>query len=111
MMRTALRALAILVAIHGALFAGTAWLTAAHRFIEVFPGADYAYFFGVVAPALILAAPLTPLLWRLGLMNAPGWFAWPRPLGFALVYVFWVLALLGASYLAGALARRSRRSG
>jgi len=39
-------------------------------------------------------------------MNAPGWFAWPRPLGFALAYFLWVLALLGASYLARILGRK-----
>lgn len=54
-------------------------------------------FFVLVVPALILARPFLPLLWKLGLMNAPGWFAWPEPLGLLLVYVAWILALFASS--------------
>ena len=98
-MRIALRVLAVLVALHGLVFGATAWLAANESSGEAPPLLAEAYFFGILAPALILAAPFTKLLWALRLMNAPGWFAWPRPLGFVLVYAFWVLALLGASYL------------
>jgi hypothetical protein len=52
-------------------------------------------FFVFAVPALILARPFLPLLWKLGLMNAPGWFAWPEPLGLLLVYIVWVLVLFG----------------
>ena len=98
-MRIALRVLAMLVAVHGLVFGATAWLVSTDLSSEGFPVLAEAYFLGIMAPALILAAPFTKLLWALRLMNAPGWFAWPRPLGFALVYAFWVLVLLGASYL------------
>ncbi len=107
-MRIALRVLAMLVAVHGLLFGATAWLVSSEVSGEESPVLAEAYFFGILVPALILAAPFTKLLWALRLMNAPGWFAWPRPLGFTLVYVCWVLALVGASYVAGAIARRRR---
>jgi hypothetical protein len=38
--------------------------------------------------------PFSPLLWHWHLMETPGWFAWPKPAGFLLVYVTWVVALL-----------------
>ncbi len=108
-MRAALLVLAILVAVHGALLAGFVWLEAAGFSIPEFPGAEETFFFGLLAPALIMAAPFRPLLSWLGLINAPGWFAWPRPLGFVLVYAFWVLVLFGASFLPGAIVRLRRR--
>lgn len=58
------------------------------------------YFFLVFAPAMILAMPFRPLFWHFHLMQTPGWFAWPKPLAFVLVYVFWVGLLLGLSLLA-----------
>lgn len=54
-------------------------------------------FFLLAVPALILARPFVPLLWKLGLMNAPGWFSWPKPPGFLLVYAVWVLVLFALS--------------
>lgn len=53
-----------------------------------------AGFFVLAVPALILTRPFIPILWSFGLMNAPGWFAWPKPLGIALAYTTWVVALL-----------------
>jgi hypothetical protein len=38
----------------------------------------------------------------MGLMDAPGWFAWPKPLALALAYAVWALLLLA---LAEALRR------
>jgi hypothetical protein len=52
-------------------------------------------FFVLTLPALFLTSPFTPLLWYFGLMDAPGWFAWPKPLGIALAYMMWVVVLLG----------------
>lgn len=98
-MRAALRVLAIVVAIHGALFASAAAFAQWHGWDAVPVIVQEAFFWGLVVPALILAVPLGRVLWWLHLMNAPGWFAWPKPLGFALVYAFWVLVLLGVSYL------------
>ena len=60
---------------------------------------DSAYFAVVVIPAMCLAFPFTPLLWQLHLMEAPGWLAWPKPLGFVLVYTIWVVALFGVSFV------------
>jgi len=51
-------------------------------------------FFVLAVPALILTSPFVPVLWNFGLMNAPGWFAWPKPLGIALSYTIWVAVLL-----------------
>lgn len=109
MIRKGLCALAILVAIHGALFAGAAALVAWHGWTGVAEPVQEAFFWGLVVPALILTVPVDPLLWWLHLMNTPGWLAWPTPLGFALVYAIWVVGLLAVSHLAGACARlRSR---
>lgn len=109
MIRKALCALAILVAVHGALFGGAGAFVAWHDWTGVPELVQQAFFWGLVVPALILTVPVDPLLWWLHLMNTPGWFAWPTPLGFALVYAIWVLALLAAAYLAGACARRRSR--
>jgi hypothetical protein len=85
------------VALHGAIL----WLSVAAQ--SLFPigflasASDLigeAGFFVLAVPALILTSPFVPVLWRLGLMNAPGWFAWPKPLGIALAYAIWVVALL-----------------
>ena len=91
--------LATAVAVHGTLFAvcSLALANVERAAPEV---VGQIYFFAIAAPALILAAPLTPLLWRLHLMHAPGWFAWPKAEGFVLVYVVWVFALLVASLVA-----------
>jgi hypothetical protein len=51
-------------------------------------------FFILTLPALFLTSPFTPILWHFGLMDAPGWFAWPKPLGIALAYTIWVVVLL-----------------
>jgi hypothetical protein len=67
------------------------------------------YFFLVVAPAMILAVPFGPLLWRLHLMETPGWFAWPRPAAFALVYIAWIAAFAVLSLLSRKLARAHLR--
>ena len=80
---------------HGALFALAA-LTFGHTDNEAF---GIALFWLLIAPALILAMPFTPLLWTLRLMEAPGWFAWPKPLGFVLVYFVWIAAFVAASLL------------
>lgn len=52
-------------------------------------------FFVLTLPALFLTSPFYPILWYFGLMDAPGWFAWPKPLGIALAYMMWVVVLLG----------------
>jgi len=98
-MQVTLRVLAVAVTVHGLLFAAAAWLVSS-QLTGRFPAAEQAYFFGLVVPALILAAPLNKLLWWLGLMAAPGWFAWPEPLGFMLAYACWTAALGAASCLA-----------
>ena len=74
-------------------------ITLVHADGQVLQAIGDAYFFVVIAPALILALPFTALLWHLHLMEAPGWFAWPKPLGFALVYGVWIAVLLAASFV------------
>lgn len=107
-MQVALRVLAMVIAAHGLIFAAAVTLVSGEHASDGPPWLVDLYFVGLLIPALILAAPLNRLLWWLGLMEAPGWFAWPRPLGFALVYACWVLALVAASYLARAIAARRR---
>lgn len=90
------RVLAIVVAAHGLVFAvGSVTLARLDA-----PGLEvlgWIYFFVVIAPAMILAVPFSSLLWHFHLMETPGWFAWPRPAGFVLVYATWVLALMAVS--------------
>jgi hypothetical protein len=70
-----------------------------------------AVFFLLALPALLLTTPFEPLLWHLGLMNAPGWFAWPKAAGMALAYGSWVVALLVLSRLVRKAGRRRNGSG
>ena len=63
-------------------------------------------FFLIYVPASLLTKPLWQILWNLHLIQAPGWFSWPKPLGYVLVYVIWCGGLLTLSLLA-ARARRS----
>jgi hypothetical protein len=63
-------------------------------------------FFVLALPALLLTWPFTPLLWQLRLMNAPGWFAWPKPLGIALAYAVWIGALLALAWAVRSAQRR-----
>ena len=72
------------------------------------PLASFAFFF-LFIPASILAKPLLPILWKFGLMEAPGWFAWPKPLGYCLVYAIWFVGLFSLSLLASRLARARGR--
>lgn len=65
-----------------------------------------ALFWLLAVPALVLTRPFTPLFWKLGLMNAPGWFAWPKAAGVALAYGAWILALLAVAWLVRLAARR-----
>jgi len=106
-----LRCCAAAVAVHGLLL----WLfdLAQTFFPDLFAGPTPEFlgqllFWGLAAPAMILAMPFNPLLWKLGLMNAPGWFAWPKPFGFALVYAGWVLVLLTLAQLCHWLGRNRR---
>lgn len=94
----ALRILAIALAVHGLVFA-LGSVTLARLEVPGLEALGAVYFFAVVAPALILAMPFSPLLWHFHLMETPGWFAWPKPVAFVLVYAAWVAALAGASLL------------
>lgn len=61
----------------------------------VFDLAGVVIFWVLAVPALLLTSPFTSVLWDAGLMNAPGWFAWPKPLGIALAYGVWIAILFG----------------
>ena len=68
------------------------------------PGTDseligLVYFWIMAVPALVLTFPFNSILWTWGLMNAPGWFAWPRPTGIILAYAVWVVILLGLAQI------------
>ena len=98
-----LRFFAAAVALHGVLF----WLFAL-ALPSLFPGVfgngsseliGQVFFWALVVPALILTTPFNWILWSFGLMNVPGWFAWPKPLGFALAYTVWIVVLLGLAWV------------
>lgn len=88
-----LRLCAAALALHGMFL----WLaTAMKSFIPgVFDLVEGVVFWVLAVPALLLTRPFVSALWDLGLMNAPGWYAWPKPLGVALAYMVWIAALLG----------------
>ena len=96
----------IAIAAHGLLFALYALALAPLPDEGNYPFAKIG-FYCLYLPASILAIPLNPVLWRFGLMEAPGWFAWPTPLGFAVVYAVWVVGIMALSLLAA----RGRRKG
>lgn len=73
---------------------------------DVFDPVEEVLFWVLAVPAFLLASPFIPVLWDLGLMNAPGWFAWPKPLGIALAYLVWIAVLFG---LAQAVQRWSNK--
>lgn len=88
-----LRFCAAAVALHGVFL----WLSTAIKsfFPSAFDLVGGVIFWVLAVPALLLTNPFTSILWDLGLMNAPGWFAWPKPLGIALAYTIWVAFLSG----------------
>jgi len=100
-----LRFCAAAVALHGMLL----WLSTAMK--SLFPGVfdlvGEVLFWVLAVPALLLTSPFTSILWDFGLMNAPGWFAWPKPLGITLAYMVWVAILFG---LAQAVQRWSNKN-
>lgn len=100
----ALHVVAAVLATHGLLL----WLVdALHDRFPSPPEAIGALLFWLLAvPALVLTRPFTPLFWKLGLMNAPGWFAWPKALGVVLAYGSWIAALLAAAWLVRLAGRR-----
>ena len=73
------------------------WLSTAIKpfFPDAFDFAGSVIFWVLAVPALLVTSPFTPILWDLGLMSAPGWFAWPKPLGIALAYMVWLAVLFG----------------
>jgi len=100
-----LRFCAVAVALHGMLL----WFSAAIKsfFPSVLDLVGEVFFWVLAVPALLLTSPFTSILWSFGLMNAPGWFAWPKPLGIALAYMIWVAVLFG---LAQAVQRWSNKN-
>lgn len=105
-----LRVAAIVLAVHGLLLALFAQAQA--LWPDLAPDwLGEAVFFLLALPALLLTTPFEPLLWRLGLMNAPGWFAWPKPAGVALAYAAWVIGLLVLARLARDAGRPGGGSG
>lgn len=84
-----LRGAAIALAAHGVLLLASAG--AQQLLPDVFAGAVGIVVLWVLdVPALLLTQPFMPVLWWLGLVQATGWFAWPKPLGLALVYACWI---------------------
>jgi hypothetical protein len=101
---TFFRVCATVVAVHGAVFGLVDLSLRASRSDLPEPLQPIAFAL-LYLPAMFLAAPLRPLLWSAGLIEAPGWFTWPKPLGFVLSYSIWILALGAAAFV---LRRRSR---
>ena len=93
----ALNIAAAALAVHGVLLGLAGAMKAA--FPAAYEAAGVVVMWVLLVPALVLTRPFTPLLWKLGLMNAPGWFAWPSPLGVALAYAAWIAALLVLAWL------------
>lgn len=103
-----LRFCAAAIALHGVLLGLTAAVQALFPGVTVDlpPPVGEMMFWILAVPALILAIPFSAVLWSFGLMNAPGWFAWPKPLGFALAYMVWIVVLLGLAWMIQLRVRR-----
>lgn len=105
MIARVLKLLAIAVATHGlavALFA----IAVEPRLGDDVPEFLASFvFFALFVPASLLVLPVRPILWNLGLIETPGWFTWPKPLGYVLAYLIWVVGLMALSLLAARLAR------
>jgi hypothetical protein len=103
---------ALAIALHGALLC---LVTAVNSFFpDLFPGdtpdwIGMVMFWALAAPAGMLARPFRPMLWELGLINAPGWFSWPKPLGMVLVYAIWIAALLALAAVVQRYYERKKR--
>ncbi len=105
-----LRIAAAVVAAHGLLLLLAAGIQSLFPGVSLEAIAEIA-FLVLAVPALLLTWPFTPLLWELRLMQAPGWFAWPKPLGIALAYAAWIAALLALARLLQLLHRRRGSAG
>jgi hypothetical protein len=100
-----LRFCGVAVALHGTLLWFSTVVEAS--FPNVFDLFGEVSFWVLAVPALLLTRPFASILWKCGLMSAPGWFAWPTPMGIALVYMIWVAVLFG---LAQAVERWSKKN-
>lgn len=98
-----LRCCGVAIALHGMLLGLAA--AVASVVPRVLESLGELFFWVLAIPALLLTSPLTSVLWRLGLMNAPGWFAWPKPAGVALAYALWVAVLFGFAQVVERLSR------
>ena len=107
---TVFQSCAVIIAIHGVAL-GIFAASQASFWSQPIIGEDLqAIVFRVLTiPALVLAYPFASMLWRLRLMNAPGWLAWPKPLGLVLVYSTWVVGLFLLAAIARKLGRGRRR--
>jgi len=101
-----LRMAALALAAHGLLLALAAAVKPA--FPAAFEFAGAVLFWVLVLPALVVASPFTALFWKFGLMHAPGWFAWPKPLALALAYAAWIAVLAGLAWALQARGRTAR---
>jgi len=93
-----LRFCAAAVALHGMVLGLTAAVQSLFSSVSQGSSSELigdVVFWVLAVPALLLTRPFISILWNFGLMNAPGWFAWPKPLGIALAYLVWVVVLLG----------------
>ena len=100
--------LAIAVAIHGVLFAVVELIL-----LEVISQSEILsqlMWYVLFIPSAILTMPFSKILWSLHLMNVPGWFSGPKPLGFLLVYVSWCLIFMGISLLASYIGKSKKLS-
>ncbi|MDP9128404.1 MAG: hypothetical protein M3N08_09125 [Pseudomonadota bacterium] len=91
--------IAMALEVHGVFFALASWLLALNVQHVISQFTRLVYFWSLAVPALGLTYPLNTLLAKLGLIEAPGWMAWPRPWGFALVYVVWIAIFLAMGML------------
>lgn len=102
------RYLAVAVAGHGLLFAFFAYGIGPRLGDKAPEWLGSFVFFFLYVPSSVLAKPFWPMLWNLGLIQAPGWFSWPKPLGYTLVYVIWCGGLLAISLLLNRLSPTRR---
>lgn len=100
---------AIIIGVHGIFFGFFEYVMLPFFAHSISGFTEHVFFWAFSAPALCLAYPLNGLLWKLRLMNVPGFMAWPKSAGFALVYLIWTGGFVVLGLIGGAIRQARKR--
>ena len=88
---------AIILGVHGLFFGFFIYVLLPYLIDFISGFTQKVFFWAFSAPALYLTYPFEGLLWKIGLLDEPGFKTWPKPAGFVISYLIWiaVFVLLG----------------